>query len=164
MAARTTPAGLQLTGTPIPVGFGNGVAGGCIGYVARTTTAGPVSSGTASDITGMSVAVPVNSSRLILLRFWCAGAATSDTTTFGVVAIQEGATVLNWGRTGASAVAGLASGPAFSVDYLWRGPVAGTRTIKATLARSSGAGTVSLLAASPDAEMYLAAFDMGPSF
>lgn len=163
MPTRTTPAGLQVTGTPIPVGFGNGVAGGCIGYVPRTTTAGPVSSATASDITGMSVALPVNASRLIVLRFWCAGAATSDTTTFGVVAIQEGANVLAWGRTGASAVAGLASGPAFSVDYLWRGPTAGTRTVKVTLARSSGTGTVSLLAAT-DSEMFLAAWDFGPQF
>lgn len=161
MASRTTPAGLQTTGGVASSTYGNGVAGGCIGYITRSTNAGPVS-GAASAIGAMALTFTTNSSRLIELEFWCSAVTASDATTYGQILLAEGATVYAYATTGLT-LAGVGTGPAVIVKYLWVAPSATSHTITPQLARAGGAGSVTI-AAGTDRPMYLAAYDRGPSF
>jgi hypothetical protein len=162
MASRTAQAGLQSTGGVGTSTYANSVAGGCIGYITRTTNAGPVS-GAAADIGGLAVTFTVNASRLILLEFWCSAVSATDTTTWGQVNVVEGSNIFAYSPTGTVGSAGLGTGPAVVVRYLWVAPSAGSHTIKGQLARVSGAGSVTI-AAGTDRPMYIAAYDVGPAF
>lgn len=160
MASRTTPAGLQVLGTPIPISFGNGVAGGCIGYAKRTTNTSAVT--TQSDITGLSVAVPVNASRLIEIEVWIPAVSASDATTWGQILLLEGATVLAFGPTGQTS-AGSGSDPPVVVKKLLSVTTAATRTFKVALDRAAGTGSVTM-GAGTDREAYIRVNDLGPNF
>lgn len=164
MPSRVTPSGSQSPNTPGPSSFANGIAGGCVGYITRTSNAGPTSSGTAVDITGVTFSfTPSSATRLIRLEFWCSGVTTSDGTTYGTIAIQEGANVLAYGRCGPSSVVGISGPTPVYVQYLWRAPSASAHTIRATILRSAGAGSLTV-AGGTDNEMFLAAHDVGPNF
>lgn len=162
MASRTSPSGIQQTGGVAPISFANGIAGGCIGYITRTTNAGPIS-GAASDISGLSVTFTANSSRLIKVEFWCSAVSASDTSTWGQINVVEGSNILAFAPTGTAASAGLGTGPAVYISYLWVAPSAGSHTIKGQLARVAGSGSVTI-AAGTDRPMFIAAYDAGPSF
>lgn len=162
MAARTAQTGLQDPGEAASATFANSVAGGCIGYITRNTNAGPVSTGTLTDIGGVAVTFTANANRLLEVEFWCAAASNSDSTTYGQVAVVEGSNILSFATTGLS-LAGVGTGPAICIKYLWRNPSAGSHSIKAQLARNAGSGSVTL-AAGTDREMYLKVTDLGPNF
>lgn len=162
MPSRTAQAGLQTTGGVASSTYANSVAGGLIGYVTRVTNAGPVSTATLTDITGVSVTFTANANRMIILEFWCSAVTASDTTTFGQLAIVEGSNILAYATTGTT-IAGVGSGPATFVKYLWQAPSAGSHTVKAQLARGAGAGSVTI-AADSSRPMYLSVMDGGPSF
>jgi hypothetical protein len=162
MPSRTAQAGLQTTGGVASSTYANSVAGGLIGYITRTTNAGPVS-GAASDIGGLSVTFTVGSSRMIEVEFWCSAVSATDTTTWGQVQVVEGANILAYAPTGTVGSAGLGTGPAVIVKYLWVAPSAGNHTLKGQLARVSGAGSVTI-AAGTDRPMFIAVYDVGPAF
>jgi hypothetical protein len=161
VASRTTPAGLQTTGGVASSTYANGVAGGLIGYITRTSNAGPVS-GAASAIGAMALTFTANPNRMIELEFWCSAVSASDATTYGQILLAEGATVYAYATTGLT-TAGVGTGPAVVVKYLWSAPSSGSHTITPQLARGGGAGSVTI-AAGTDRPMYLAAFDVGPAF
>lgn len=162
MASRTAQAGLQTTGGVASSTYANSVAGGCIGYVTRTTNAGPISSATPADITGVSVTFTANANRLLVVEFWCSAVTASDATTYGQLLVVEGSNILAYATTGTT-LAGLGTGPATVVKYLWNAPSAGSHTIKAQLARGGGAGSVTV-AAGTDRPMFLSVIDSGPNF
>lgn len=162
MASRTAQAGLQTTGGVASSTYANSVAGGCIGYVTRNTSTSAVTSTTLADITGVSITFSANANRLLELEFWATSAANSDTSTYGKVAIVEGSNVLVSSTTGLSA-AGVGTGPAVTAKYLWRGPSSGSHTVKAQVAKNTGAGSVTIVA-DVDREMFLKVTDLGPNF
>jgi hypothetical protein len=161
MASRTAQAGLQATGGVASSTYANSVAGGLIGYIQRTTNAGPVS-GAASDIGALSITFTANPNRMIELEFWCSAVASSDSTTYGQVLLVEGSNVLAYANTGLT-IAGIGSGPAVVVRYLWSAPSSGSHTVKGQLARAGGAGSVTI-AAGTDRPMFISVRDSGPAF
>lgn len=161
MASRTAQAGLQSTGGVASSTYANSVAGGCVGYITRNTNAGPIS-GAASAIGAMSLTFTAGANRFIELEFWCSGVAASDATTYGQVLLVEGSNILAYAPTGLT-TAGIGTGPAVVVKYLWVAPSTGSHTVVPQLARGGGAGSVTIAAAS-DRLMYLKATDLGPSF
>ena len=163
MASRTAQAGLQTTGGIATETYADSVSGGCIGYITRTTNAGPVSSSTPADIGALSLTFTANANRLIKVEFWCSAVSATDTTTWGQINVVEGSNILAYAPTGTVGSAGLGTGPAVYIPYLWVAPSAGSHTIKGQLSRVAGSGSVTI-GAGTDRPMYIAAYDMGPSF
>jgi hypothetical protein len=162
MPSRTAQAGLQTTGGVASSTYANSVAGGMIGYIQRTTNAGPVS-GAAADIGALATTFTVGTNRQIVVEFWCSAVSATDTTTWGQINIVEGANILAYAPTGTVGSAGLGTGPAVFIKYLWVAPSTGSHTIKGQLARASGAGSVTI-AAGTDRPMFIAVYDVGSSF
>ena len=169
MPSRTTPGGLQTAGTPIPVSFGNGVAGGWIGYNS-TATAQSVS--TETDLTNLSVQVTVNASRRILIVGYVPiggyGAGSADERSY--VRIKEGSTEFSgdavWERiSSGSLINGVAKPMALSGVGNFATPSAGIHTYKLSLeclttANATTAGTTAPASTRP---AWIAVFDVGPA-
>jgi hypothetical protein len=160
VASRITPAGLQVLGTPIPIGFGNGVPGGCIGYAKKTADQSGITSQVA--ISSLSVAVTVNASRLIWVRLWIGAVAFSDTTTYGRIHLLEGGNTLAYGQTGQT-IAGVGSEPPVVVEVLLVAPSTGSHTYSAAASRLAGSGTLTV-ACDADRASFIQVIDLGPSF
>lgn len=157
MVARTTPAGNQVANTTAPVAFGNGVAGGWIGYLPRTSDQTGIT--TQVDVAGVTVTVTVNNSRRLKITGWSNMAATT-TDTIAQLLVMEGATVLAYGR-GTTAFAGLSYNPPVCVVAVVT-PTAGSHTYKLAAARVTGPGTVTV-SCSTDQPTFLLVEDMGPA-
>lgn len=153
MPARTAYAGAAVAGEVLTAANVNKLPGGWIGY--NQVTANQLTIGlTATDLTGLSVAVTVGTSRRIRIS---ASAAVQQRTSAALAEldIYEGATRLQRFPT---------SIPAELYDVLTPSvvltPTAGSHTYKLTMLTSSG--TVDMLAAA-DWPAFILVEDLGPA-
>lgn len=170
MAARVTPAGNQVDGQPIPTAFGNGVAGGRIGYNS-TTTAQAVSVET--DLTTLSVTVTVNANRCIRVEGYVPiggfGAGSADERSY--VRIKEGSTEMTGDAvferiSSGSLINGVARPCAISGTSNFATPTAGSHTYKLTLEglTTANATTAATTAPATTRPAWIAVWDDGPAF
>lgn len=158
MPSRVTPAGNQVTGTPAPVAFGNGVPGGWIGLTQKTTSMTGTFAGEA-DVTGLSITVTVNSSRRLKITGYCQG-WFSDTAGDRVeMKVYRGATVLVSTR---SRVQSANSTESNIVSIATDTPASGNQTYKVTLIRSLGTGTITFAGSTGDPS-WIMVEDLGPA-
>lgn len=93
MASRTTPVGTAVAGQQAAAATMNGAAGGWIGEVSTTTSQTGIGT-TIVDLTGMSIAVTVGTSRKLLLMGKAVLIARIATVNVKLL-IREGATTLD---------------------------------------------------------------------
>jgi hypothetical protein len=157
VVVRTTPGGTQVTGTPIPVSFGNGVAGGWIGYLPRTSDQTSITS--VVDVSGVTVTVTVNTSRRLKISGRGAHLAT-NADTVAQLSIKEGGTTLDFDRSN-TAFANVSYNKAMTPQAIVT-PSAGSHTYKLTIERTVGTGTITLVA-DVDRPCFILVEDMGPA-
>lgn len=155
MAVRTGYVGTESVGDVLTATNFNKLPNGMIGYASVTANQTGITS-SVTDLTSLSVAVTVGSSRMI----WIVGSveATQNTSTGNAALyIRESSTTLNFRNVtmSASTNAGL------YVVYFASAPSSGSHTYK--LSMSTDAGTVDLKASSTQ-PAFIAVFDHGVSF
>ena len=157
MSNRTAWPGQATTGATHTAAHDNDLPGGWIGYVQVTASQSGISGIT--DLTGLSQAVTVNTSRRI--KITAEGRFTSDTAGNLVgFFIREGATTLN----GAQIELATSGGPGASdmTATVILTPSTGSHTYKLSLSLVDGSGTVSL-SANTDNPAFLLVEDIGPA-
>lgn len=164
MAVRTAFTPTATAGAVLTAAQVKQIPGGWIGY-AEVTANQTISTGTETDLTGLTVTVAVGSSRKIRIR---AQGILSRSVADGVTVgrIKEGATTLGtWAQHSPNATTEFdgASGEAVSSPGgVFATPSAGTHTYKLTLQRFSGTGNVILNAAS-GSQASITVEDLGPA-
>lgn len=155
MVSRVTPSGTQVPGTPAPSAFANGIAGGWLLYLPKTATQASINAEV--TITGLSGSCTLNSSRrvLIVLSGIC---QMTQADTAGLYRIKQDGVTLNSFSVPTPANAG---GPgAIGVTLVASAtPAAGTRTYSATLAETTGTGTITEISTTG----FLMVLDVGPA-
>lgn len=148
----TATAGQVLTAAQVKQ-----IPGGWLGYT-EVTANQAVSTGTETDLTGLSVTVTVGASRRIKVSaVGIMSRSVADGITLG--RIKEGATELaRFSQHAPSAVTEFDAGAGWAIVT----PSAGSHTYKLTMQRFSGTGTVTLNAAVGSAAAILVE-DIGPA-
>ena len=136
----------------------NDLPGGWLGHVSITASQGSIGS-TATDITGLSVAVTVNTSRRIRAHAYFPSWLSTVNGDNASLLIMEGATQLTLKR-GAAVSSGTGD---FGIEATWIGiPSAGSHTYKVQFVRVSGTGTLTVGASSTQ-PAFLLVEDIGPA-
>ncbi len=153
MAVRTAYVATESAGDVLTAANFNKMPGGCIGYA--NVTANQTGISALADLTGLTVTVTVNTSRLIMVQglgvfLQQTGVGTAS------MAINEGATQLV--NAGASLVI---SGFGTFTPFVILSPSSGAHTYK--LRATTSSNTVDLQA-SATAPATIAVYDMGPAF
>jgi hypothetical protein len=156
MPVRTAYAGAAVAGEVLTAANVNKIPGGWIGYAEVTANQGSITAQV--DLTGLSVAVTVGSSRR--LRITAQAHFASTVASDGVALfIQEGATTLNVLGLQLPTSAGVTQGITCAAVIT---PTAGAHTYKLQASRNTGTGTVNL-AASATQPAFILVEDIGPA-
>lgn len=158
MVTRTSYAGTATTGLTHLASHDNSYPGGWIGY-AEATSSQTVST-TDVDLTGLSVAVTVGSSRRILITGFIPAIETSVVDARFILKIRESTTTLAectvlMGRTAAS----FAQAVCMAVET----PSSGSHTYKLTGTYDSAGSGQATLNSSAAAVAFILVQDVGPS-
>ncbi len=153
MAVRTAYVATEVAGDILTASNFDKLPGGLIGYSNVTSSQTGIT--TITDLTSLSVAVTVNTSRIIKIEGF---ANYSQVTTGGVsnLVIRESSTTL-----GNAALNIGASGNAGMFVAVIISPTTGAHTYK--LSASTNLGTVGT-SASATQPAYIAVYDLGPAF
>jgi hypothetical protein len=154
LTSRTAFPGTSTTGITHTAAHDNDLPGGQIGRITRDTDSSLVTAET--DLTGVTQAVTVNTSRMIKISFDGAYAASSGAGNRALFRIKEGSTVLK-----ARYFAAAQNGVEACSFWVIVTPTSGSHTYKISLA-SQDAGSVQLKAAS-DQLCELLIEDIGPA-
>jgi len=121
----------------------NKVAGGFLGYESNSSSQTGIT--TTTDLTGVTVDVTTNTSRLI--RIDVLAIVTIQTAAADYVGriLRDGSNIGTWAQRSGGGASGVASHTGFT----WDTPSADTHTYKANLARSSGSGTLDVNGTAP---------------
>lgn len=157
MATRVSPAGNQVANTTAPVAFANGVAGGWIGYLPRTSDQTSITTEVA--VSGVTVTVTANASRRLRISAKAAHVAT-NVDTVAQLTIKEGSTVLDYDRA-PTAFANVSYNTAMRPMAIVT-PSAGSHTYTLYCNRVAGTGTITLVA-DVDRAIMLMVEDLGPA-
>ena len=157
MAVRVTPAGNQVNGEDADASYANGVAGGWIGYIERTSDQTGITTEVA--VSGVTVTVTVNASRRIEITAKAAHLAT-NADTVAALNIKEGSTVLDQDRA-TTAFANVSYNKSMTPSCVLT-PSTGSHTYSLSAERITGTGTVTLVADSTR-KIYLCVKDVGPA-
>lgn len=153
MSNRTAFPGTSTTGITHTAAHDNDLPGGWIGYVEKTADQTGIT--TETDLTGLSQAVTVNTSRRILISCQCM-VTKSVASTRAIIRIKEGAVIL------ASGIIGAVTGGNHTVDaQVVLTPSAASHTYKVSL-ESLDSGSVNLTASSTE-KSFLLIEDIGPA-
>lgn len=156
MSVRTAYVGTQVAGDTLTAANFSKLPGGWLGYAEVTANQGSIT--TVADLTSLSVAVTVGTSR----RLRITGHGVMASTVAGDVIlgiIQEGASQLGrWAELQPQA----ANGFDIQEGSVILTPTSGAHTYKLTLQRAIGTGSVTLLAAGGNAAFILCE-DIGPA-
>lgn len=164
MAVRTAWTGTAAVGEVFNAADAKSIPGGWIGY-AEVTANQTISTGTETDLTGLTVTVTVAANRKIRIRGQgIISRSVADGVSVG--RIKEGSTELGrWAQHAPSATTEFdaASGDAVSSPAgVFVTPSAGSHTYKLTLQRFSGTGNVVLNAAA-GSQAFIMVEDVGPA-
>jgi hypothetical protein len=154
LSNRTAWPGQATTGATHTAAHDNDLPGGWIGYVQVVASQTGIT--TETDLTGLSQAVTVNTSRRILITFDGAYACSSGAGNRATFRIKEGSTVLQQRSFSPDTNGTVAC--SFSVVLT---PTAASHTYKVSLA-ATDAGNVQLTATSTEVA-YLLIEDVGPA-
>lgn len=154
MPVRTAYAGAAVAGEVLTAANVNKLPGGWIGYAEVTANQGGIT--TEIDLTSLSVAVTVGTSRRIRISY-IGSVATSVSGDTAVAYIKEGAAYLQ--QSALTMPSGANEVVNSSVVLT---PTAGAHTYKITMARLAGTGTLqhTVSATSPG---YILVEDLGPA-
>jgi hypothetical protein len=158
VVVRTTPGGTQVTGTPIPVSFGNGVAGGWIGYLPRTSDQGGIT--TEAAISGVTVTVTVNTSRRLKVTGYTSGMTGTNVDTVGQLTVKQDGVAIAYARVPTWAASLSYNPPAVAIAIVT--PSAGSHTYALFAQRVVGTGSVTV-AADTDRATFILVEDLGPA-
>lgn len=158
MAVRTAYAGTASAGDVYTAANHAKMPGGWIGYAEVTANQNGITSIT--DLTSLSVAVTVGSSRRIGITGWClASNGASGTGDSGSLSIRESSTTL--ART--QIYYGAASIVATHVARVVLTPSSGAHTYKLSFERAAGTGDDFDIEASSTYPAFILVEDLGPS-
>lgn len=154
MAVRTAYVGTQSAGDVLTSANFSKLPGGCIGYASVTTAQAGIGAAM-TDLTSLSVAVTVNTSRLIRIQAF--GIFQQQTSSGNQsVAIREGSTGL------AQANGTVGAGAYFSPHVMAiLSPTGGAHTYK--VSASTDTATLNTIAGATF-PLFIAVFDDGPAF
>jgi hypothetical protein len=158
VTVRVAQAGLQTAGGLATSTFANSLPGGWIGFVERTTDLTGV---VGSAVTVASVTVTVNTSRRIKIS---GNICTWISTVNGdriQVAIVEGITQLQVGRSQVQ-LAGIATENPVFLQCI-ETPTAGTHTYALTVVRNGGTGSITVSGDNSNQSTYIMVEDVGPA-
>lgn len=153
MASRTGYVATESAGDVLTTTNFDKLPGGIIGYITRTTAQTGVSG--EADLTGLTVTVTVNTSRLIKVEGWIAVQQITSAST-PIMRIKESTTQLQQTNLDINA---SSTGFLYGVTIL--SPSSGSHTYKLTLA--TGAGTVNTVHSSTIPGILIVT-DAGPAF
>ena len=157
MASRTAFPGTATDSTIHTAADDNKLPGGWIGY-AEVTAGQTGIGGTDTDLTGLSVAVTVNTSRRIKVS--CQATTVADSGTPNIrLKIKEGATQLTQLVREQTATGGGTSGQTITGSWIGT-PSAGSHTYKLALQTTSATGGIFASSTEP---AWLLVEDLGPA-
>jgi hypothetical protein len=158
MASRTAWPGTVNTGDVVTEGNLDSLPGGWIGWLQRTTDASGITA--EADLSGMSQAVTVGTSRKIKITFTWPRIGSSTSNDVARLRIKEGSTQLHCVDL-VNNVASVNENGGTMMTVL-SAPSAGSHTYKISAERTVGTGTVTIVA-NTDAPMQLLIEDIGPA-
>jgi hypothetical protein len=156
VVSRVSPSGIQVANTTAPVSFGNGIAGGWLLYLVKTSAQTGFGA-TEATVTNMSGSCTVNSGRRILIIFSGETEATVADTT-GIYRIKEDGVLIKDFPVPQPTIAGGPGGESRML-IAQATPSAGTHTYSLTLQRTTGTGSLT----EKSNPGFLMVLDVGPA-